>query len=264
MVFVFRRFRFVSAQITVVAFTMSINNTWTNDTIDPDEDDVINGYTPFQSTLIGISAGLLSLVTITGNLMVMISFKMDKQLQTISNYFLFSLAVADMIIGCISMPLFTVFIIQQEWTLGKVICDSWLSVDYLASNASVLNLLVISFDRYFSVTRPLTYRVRRTTKKAALMIFSAWAISAVVWPPWIIAWPYIEGKRTIPDNDCYIQFIYSNEYMSIVTVMIAFFVPVTIMIGLYVRVWWETVKRQKDLVHLQAAGKKASRKSNSR
>jgi hypothetical protein len=64
-------------------------------------------YTPLQATLIGISAGLLSFVTITGNLMVMISFKMDKQLQTISNYFLFSLAVADIIIGTISMPLFT-------------------------------------------------------------------------------------------------------------------------------------------------------------
>ena len=98
--------------------------------------------------MIGISAGLLSLVTVLGNLMVMISFKMDKQLQTISNYFLFSLAVADMIIGTISMPLFTVFIIQQKWTLGRVVCDSWLSVDYLASNSSVLNLLVISFDRW--------------------------------------------------------------------------------------------------------------------
>ena len=77
----------------------------------------------------------------------------------------------------------------------------------------------------------------------------------MVWPPWIIAWPYIEGERTVPDNDCYIQFIYSNEYMSIVTVMIAFFVPVSVMILLYMRVWWETVKRQKELVHLQAAGK---------
>ena len=44
--------------------------------------------------------------------MVMISFKMDKQLQTISNYFLFSLAVADLIIGLISMPLNTVYMIQ--------------------------------------------------------------------------------------------------------------------------------------------------------
>ena len=84
-------------------------------------------------------------------------------------------------------------------------CDAWLSVDYLSSNASVMNLLVISFDRYFSVTRPLTYRARRTTKKAALMIFSAWAISAIVWPPSIVAWPYIEGGRTVPQNECYVQ-----------------------------------------------------------
>ena len=48
--------------------------------------------------------------------------------------------------------------------------------------------------------------------------------------------------------------------MSIVTVVIAFFAPVSVMIGLYVRVWWETVKRQRELVHLQA-GKKASSKS---
>ena len=60
-----------------------------------------------------MASGLLSLVTITGNFMVMISFKMDKQLQTISNYFLFSLAVADLIIGLISMPLQTVFIIHK-------------------------------------------------------------------------------------------------------------------------------------------------------
>ena len=40
-----------------------------------------------------------ALVTTLGNLMVMISFKVDKQLRTISNYFLFSLAVADITIG---------------------------------------------------------------------------------------------------------------------------------------------------------------------
>lgn len=54
-------------------------------------------------------AAVLSLTTVVGNSMVMISFKIDKQLQTISNYFLFSLAVADFAIGLISMPLFTIY-----------------------------------------------------------------------------------------------------------------------------------------------------------
>ena len=124
----------------------------------------------------------------------MISFKIDKQLQTISNYFLLSLAIADLAIGCVSMPLFAIQTIAGYWPFGSFICDTWLALDYLASNASVLNLLIISFDRYCSVTRPLTYRAKRTNKKAAFMIAVAWLVSLILWPPWIYSWPYIEGN----------------------------------------------------------------------
>ncbi|KAL2728656.1 muscarinic acetylcholine receptor DM1 isoform X1 [Vespula squamosa] len=210
-----------------------------------------------------IVAIILSLVTVVGNIMVMISFKIDKQLQTISNYFLFSLAVADFAIGLISMPLFTVYTVLGYWPLGRYVCDTWLALDYLASNASVLNLLIISFDRYFSVTRPLTYRARRTTVKAAIMIGCAWGISLVLWPPWIYAWPYIEGQRTVPINACYIQFIETNHYITVGTAIAAFYVPVTVMIILYWRIWKETKKRQRDLPNLQAGKQDASKRSNS-
>ncbi|XP_049806684.1 D(1A) dopamine receptor-like [Schistocerca nitens] len=141
-----------------------------NGTVPPPATEVSGRYSIPEMVLIAIVAGFLSLVTVVGNSMVMISFKIDKQLQTISNYFLFSLAVADLAIGLISMPLFTVSTILGYWPLGPHICDTWLALDYLASNASVLNLLIISFDRYFSVTRPLTYRAKRTTNRAAIMI----------------------------------------------------------------------------------------------
>ena len=95
----------------------------------------------------------------------MVSFKIDKQLQTISNYFLLSLAVADLIIGAFSVPLFTVTFIMDKWPFSSHLCDAWLAIDYLASNASVWNLMMISIDRYFSVTRPLSYRAQRTTMK---------------------------------------------------------------------------------------------------
>lgn len=110
-------------------------------------DDFKLPYSYPEMVLIAIVAGFLSLLTVAGNCMVMISFKIDKQLQTISNYFLFSLAVADFAIGLISMPLFTVYTLAGRWQLGPYVCDTWLSLDYLASNASVLNLLIISFDR---------------------------------------------------------------------------------------------------------------------
>ncbi|UYV74791.1 CHRM5 [Cordylochernes scorpioides] len=222
------------------------------------------GYSLTEVILIAIVAGMLSLITVVGNVMVMISFKMDKQLQTISNYFLLSLAIADFLIGLISMPLFTMYLLYEKWPLGPLICDTWLAIDYLNSNASVLNLLVISFDRYFSVTRPLTYRVRRTTRRAAFMIACAWIISLVLWPPWIYSWPYIEGKRTVPEEECYIQFLQTNSYLTFGTAIAAFYVPVTVMCVLYWRVWKETEQRKKDLTQLQAEQRKeGSKKSTS-
>ncbi|XP_044259270.1 muscarinic acetylcholine receptor DM1 isoform X1 [Tribolium madens] len=220
-------------------------------------------YSITQVVFIGTIAGILSVVTVVGNIMVMISFKIDKQLQTISNYFLFSLAVADFAIGLISMPLFTVSTLLGYWPLGPLVCDTWLALDYLASNASVLNLLIISFDRYFSVTRPLTYRAKRTTNRAAIMIACAWGISLLLWPPWIYSWPYIEGERTVPENECYIQFIETNHYITFGTAIAAFYVPVTVMCFLYWRIWRETEKRQKDLPNLQAGKKDSSKRSNS-
>lgn len=221
-------------------------------------------YSLSSMIFMGVIAGILSLLTVVGNVMVMISFKIDKQLQTISNYFLFSLAIADFAIGLISMPLFAVSKIVGYWPLGPHICDTWLALDYLASNASVLNLLIISFDRYFSVTRPLTYRAKRTTNRAACMISAAWGISLILWPPWIYSWPYIEGKRTVPQEDCYIQFIETNQYITFLTALAAFYFPVTIMCFLYYRIWKETKKRQKDLPNLQAGKKDSSKRSISR
>ncbi|XP_063381632.1 muscarinic acetylcholine receptor DM1 isoform X2 [Cydia fagiglandana] len=221
-------------------------------------------YSLVQKIIIAIIASILSVLTVAGNSMVMISFKIDKQLQTISNYFLFSLAVADFAVGLISMPLFAMFTIYGYWPLGPHICDTWLALDYLASNASVLNLLIISFDRYFSVTRPLTYRAKRTTRRATVMIGSAWGFSLVLWPPWIYAWPYIDGERKVPPNECYIQFIETNQFITFGTAIAAFYVPVTVMCILYYRIWRETKKRQKDLPNLQG-GKKhdSSKRSNS-
>ena len=42
-----------------------------------------------SKVVLAIVFGIIAFVTVVGNIMVMVSFKMDKQLQTISNYFLF-------------------------------------------------------------------------------------------------------------------------------------------------------------------------------
>lgn len=227
----------------------SILNLSSNESLDSNE--TIPVHTTFEIVLISLVAGALSLFTICGNLFVIVAFKLDKQLQIISNCFLLSLAVADLTIGLVSMPLYTLYLLMGYWPLGSLLCDLWLSLDYTMSNASVANLLVICFDRYLSVTRPLTYRANRTPRKVGMMISCAWVISAFLWTPWIFAWPHIEGERTVPDHECYIQFLRTNTAITIATALAAFYIPVTIMSILYFIIYRETEKRQKRIPMLQ-------------
>ncbi|XP_005749587.1 muscarinic acetylcholine receptor M1-like [Pundamilia nyererei] len=219
----------------------------------PDEFNPLGGHTIWQVIIIVLLTGSLSLVTIVGNILVLVSFKVNKALKTVNNYYLLSLAFADLTIGTLSMNLYTTYIIMDQWALGPVVCDLWLAIDYVASNASVMNLLVISFDRYFSVTRPLTYRAKRTTKRAMTMIGLAWSISFILWAPAILFWQYIVGERTVQPNECYIQFL-SEPIITFCTAIAAFYLPVTIMAILFWKIYQETEKRAKDVQGLKGSG----------
>ncbi|KAI1888556.1 hypothetical protein AGOR_G00186390 [Albula goreensis] len=200
-------------------------------------------YKTVEVVFIVLVAGSLSLVTVIGNILVMLSIKVNRNLQTVNNYFLFSLACADLIIGLCSMNLYTVYIVIGYWPLGPVVCDLWLALDYVVSNASVMNLLIISFDRYFCVTKPLSYPVKRTTKMAGMMIAAAWVLSFILWAPAILFWQFIVGGRTVPERECYIQF-FSNAAVTFGTAIAAFYLPVITMTVLY----WQISRASKSRV----------------
>ncbi|KAK3535673.1 hypothetical protein QTP70_019719, partial [Hemibagrus guttatus] len=200
-------------------------------------------FKPAVVVLMILGLSFLSLITVIGNVLVIVSIKVNKSLQTVNNCFLFSLACADLIIGVFSMNLYTIYIVNGFWPLGPIVCDLWLALDYVASNASVMNLLIISFDRYFCVTKPLSYPVKRTSRMAGMMIAAAWVLSFVLWAPAILFWQFIKGNRTVPKGKCEIQF-FSNAVVTFGTAIAAFYLPVVIMSVLY----WQISKASRSRV----------------
>ena len=191
--------------------------------------------------------GTVSLVTILCNTMVFISFKMEKKLRTLTNYFLLSLAFADLMVGMFSIPFFAQYTLLNKWILGPIPCNLWLSEDYTVCQASTLHLLAICLDRYFSVTRPLTYRIHRTSKRICVALAIAWFLAIIMTAPWIWLWPFIDKSEDsrVKEYMCYVPFYNKNIVFIVVTNLASFFLPVTVMAVLYMKIYLVTRVRDR-------------------
>ncbi|KAJ8046892.1 Histamine H1 receptor [Holothuria leucospilota] len=189
---------------------------------------------------------LVSIITFLGNSLVIYAIKTERRLQTVSNYFICSLAVADTLIGIYVMPMSIIYFVGDfKWKYGLVLCQMWLSVDYVSCTSSIFNLFILSLDRYWSVRNPLQYIRKRTSKRAALMISIVWCLSCT-WIVAIVFWHEIVngGVRIVPEDDCDTEF-YNNQYFKIFTALINFYIPMIFMIVLYGSIYREIRKRSQ-------------------
>lgn len=127
--------------------------------------------------------------TVFGNALIVVAVAKERYLHSVTNYFITSLAVADCLVGLVVMPFQTIFeLMDKTWIFGEYWCDLWHSLDVLASTSSILNLCVISLDRYWAITDPFTYPSRMTTTRACILIALVWFCSSLISFPAILWW----------------------------------------------------------------------------
>uniref|UniRef100_A0AAV2JVM8 G-protein coupled receptors family 1 profile domain-containing protein n=1 Tax=Knipowitschia caucasica TaxID=637954 RepID=A0AAV2JVM8_KNICA len=113
-----------------------------------------------------------------GNILVILAVSLEKKLQNATNYFLMSLAVADMLLGVLVMPVSMVTILYDySWPLPPALCPMWIYLDVLFSTASIMHLCAISLDRYIAIRNPLHHSRFNSHTKARLKITAVWTIS---------------------------------------------------------------------------------------
>lgn len=197
----------------------------------------------------GSAAAVTSLATVIGNLMVVFAFVMEKSLRQASNYLIASLAVTDILIGGLSMPLYTQYLLFNKWVLGHLACDLWLSMDYTVCLASQYSVFLITLDRFCSVIFPARYRSWRTKLKIKVMISFSWGIPALIFFTSIIGWPYMTHKQR-PEGQCYAQFSESKAF-TVILVLAYYWLTLAVMLVLYAIIY-----RTARSLHLKAKKKK--------
>lgn len=120
---------------------------------------------------LNILGWLLSVVTIVGNGFVVGLVSKNRQLHSSANWFVLSLAVADLTIGFAVFPL-------QYLCIEKIKCDSFVTTAmfWFFLHSSVANLCTLTWDRYIAIVHPFRYTNFITKRHPGLVITAAWLI----------------------------------------------------------------------------------------
>lgn len=196
-----------------------------------------------KNIVTGCVLSVFSLVTIVGNILVITAVSRELYLRTMTNYLIVSLAVADLMVGGIVMPFsISLEITNQYWFYGSEWCDLWHSFDVLASTASILNLCVISLDRYWAITDPIAYTSKMSQGKVSLLIAFVWLCSSGISFPAIAWWKAV----TPTDEPGTCRFTEDGAYL-IFSSIISFYCPTFIMMFVYWRIYIAASKQIKSL-----------------
>ena len=191
-----------------------------------------------------IVLGIVILATIVGNVFVIAAIVLERNLRNVANYLIASLAVADLLVAALVMPLAAVNEVSSRWFLGREACDAFISFDVLCCTSSILHLVAISLDRYWAVTR-VDYIHNRSARRILVMVAASWGISAVISiPPLFVSSNRgavnvtVTGNSTEWQADDFKECLISQDWgYTVFSTVGAFYIPLLFMMIIYASVY---------------------------
>ncbi|KAK7169737.1 hypothetical protein R3I94_000089 [Phoxinus phoxinus] len=186
----------------------------------------------------------LIIVIICGNVLVCLSVYKEKALKTTTNYFIVSLAVADLLLAVLVLPLFVYAEFQGGvWSLDVALCDGLMTMDVMLCTASIFNLCAISVDRFIAVSIPLNYNRKYVDYRQMGLLSATWLLALAV------ASPVIFGINNVPQRDPRECKLEDDNYV-VYSSVCSFFIPCPIMLLLYFGIFyglrkWEEARKAK-------------------
>ncbi|XP_004566436.1 dopamine receptor D4b isoform X1 [Maylandia zebra] len=205
----------------------------------------------FPALIFGI---FLIIVVTCGNVLVCISVYLEKALKTTTNYFIVSLAFADLLLAVLVLPLFVYAEFQGGvWSLNMLMCDGLMTMDVMLCTASIFNLCAISVDRFIAVSIPLNYNRKHVDHRQIILLSATWLLALAV------ASPVIFGINNVPNRDPTECKLEDNNYV-VYSSVCSFFIPCPIMVLLYFGVFrglrrWEETRKAKLRSSIEACRK---------
>ncbi|XP_029926009.1 D(1)-like dopamine receptor [Myripristis murdjan] len=243
--------------------------------------------------LLGCVLFLLIVSTLLGNTLVCAAVVKFRHLRSkVTNLFVISLAVSDLFVAVLVMPWEAISEVTGTWLFGRF-CGVWIAFDIMCSTASILNLCIISVDRYWAIASPFKYERKMTHRVAFVMIGVAWTLSILIsFIPVQLNWHQAEEEDEVAavvgegeeqqvvealmaanatnftagiaknDNITGSCVANLNKTYAISSSFISFYIPVVIMIATYTRIFRIAQTQIRRIASLERAVEQAQNQNH--
>nr|CAI5816985.1 unnamed protein product [Callosobruchus analis] len=136
------------------------------------------------------------------------------------------------------MPMAMIYEIKGSWIFGEIVCNLWVSCDVLSCTASILNLCMISVDRYYAITKPLEYGVKRTPKRMIVWVVVVWCFAACIsLPPLLILGNEHEEVEEDGSRRTDVCLVSQDFAYQLYATMCSFYIPLAVMMVVYYKIF---------------------------
>uniref|UniRef100_H3A231 Adenosine A2b receptor n=2 Tax=Latimeria chalumnae TaxID=7897 RepID=H3A231_LATCH len=200
---------------------------------------------------------IIAVLAIAGNVLVCWAVAINSTLKNATNYFLVSLAVADIAVGLLAIPFAIVISISLQTDFhGCLFLACFILV---LTQSSIFSLLAVAIDRYLAVKIPLRYKSLVTGKRARGIIAIFWILSFVIGLTPLLGWheqPHFTNNTTTVA--CQFEEVVDMGYMVYFNFLGCVLLPLLIMLGIYIKIFM-VARKQLRKIELNCVGSDNSR-----
>lgn len=196
---------------------------------------------PGLVALLSVLYGIISVITVIGNALVVIVIMRNRHMQTVTNFFIGNLSVADVALGILSIPFQFQAALLQRWDLPHFLCPAAPFVKQLSVNVSIITLTLIAVDRYFAVVHPL--RPKCQSRLAGTVMTVVWIFSVLSSIPTAVVFrvAYVPSGRGRLKPFCrplypHLAGVDLGHVYRLYLVAVQYFLPLLIITGAYARI----------------------------
>ncbi|XP_025049509.1 gastrin/cholecystokinin type B receptor [Alligator sinensis] len=218
--------------------------------------------TELEVTVRVLLYGLIFALSVLGNALVVAVLALNRRLRTVTNAFLLSLALSDLLLALCCMPFTLVPNLMGTFVFGDVVCKLMAYLMGVSVSVSTFSLVAIALERYSAICNPLQSRAWQTRSHAARVIASTWLLSALLMLPYAVYSTTVPLAR--PPRPPLYQCLHSwpsqhfKQAWYLLLLMILFFVPGVVMAvayGLISRELYHGIRFEMDMKREAGGGR---------